>query len=99
MSQTYQITSISGEELDVIIQNSVVRALQEWKLPEPKIAVPEYTTRKEVAKLLKVSLPTLDDYIKRGLITAVRIGGRVRIKREEVERSMIEVKSLKYKRS
>jgi excisionase family DNA binding protein len=99
MSHTYQITSINNEELESIIKNSVIQALQDWIPPQPTSSnLPEYGTRKEVAELLRISLPTLDDYIKRGVIEASRIGGRIRIKRSEIEKAMTDIKSLRYQR-
>lgn len=99
MSQTYQITSLNGDELESIIKNSVVQALKDWNPPQPVYSsLPEYGTRKEVAELLRISLPTLDGYIGRGLIDASRIGGRIRIKRSEIEKALTEIKSLRYQR-
>lgn len=99
MSKIFQITSINGEELDLLIQNAITNALHNWEPPQPKSpGLPEYSTRKEVAQLLKISLPTLDGYINRGLIEASRIGGRIRIKRSEIEKALTEIKSLRYQR-
>ncbi|PQJ79402.1 helix-turn-helix domain-containing protein [Polaribacter porphyrae] len=44
----------------------------------------ELLTRKQVAKLLSISLPTLRNYTKRGLIKEYRIGSRVLYKSTEV---------------
>ena len=99
MAKTYQITSITGEELEVIIQNSLAKALQSWEPPQPVDSkLPEYGTRKEVASILRISLPTVDDYIKRGILEAVRVGGRIRIRRTAIEKAVTEIKSLRYKR-
>lgn len=99
MSHTIQITSINQEELGDLIKNSIVEALQNWQPILPLASnLPEYSTRKEVAVLLRISLPTLDDYIKRGVIEAERIGGRIRIRSSEIENAMTKVKSLRYKR-
>jgi excisionase family DNA binding protein len=48
----------------------------------------ELLTRKEAALLLGISLPTLHDWSKNGVITAYRIGTRVRYKRVELEQSL-----------
>ncbi len=58
----------------------------------------EYLTRKEVAKLLKISLTTLNDWSKQGIIQAYRIGNRVLYKKKEIEDSVSKVQSFKYKR-
>ena len=57
-----------------------------------------YGTRKEVAKELRISLPTLNDFTKRGVLKAYRIGGRVLYRWEEIYKSLQEIKSLKYRR-
>ena len=59
----------------------------------------EYLTRKEVAKLLKISLTTLNDWSKQGIVQAYRIGNRVLYKKKEIEDSVSKVQSFKYKRS
>lgn len=44
----------------------------------------KFLTRIEVAKLLKITLPTLHDWTKKGLLKAYRIGNRIRYKETEV---------------
>ena len=51
---------------------------------EPKQPA-EYLTRREVATLFSVSLPTVHDWTKKGILAAYRIGNRVFYKRAEVE--------------
>jgi excisionase family DNA binding protein len=58
----------------------------------------EYLSRAEVAKLLRVSLFTLNDWTKQGHLKAYRIGKRVLYDRAEVIASLQEVKSIKYRR-
>ena len=58
----------------------------------------EYLSRKEVAKLLKISLTTLNDWSKQGIVQAYRIGNRVLYKKKEIEDSVSKVQSFKYKR-
>jgi excisionase family DNA binding protein len=47
-----------------------------------------YLTRLEAAQLLKISLPTLHDYTKRGVISSYRIGANVRYKPAEIEEAL-----------
>ena len=59
--------------------------------PQPaqkETATVEYCTRNEAAKILKVSLVTLNDWSKNGTIKAYRIGTRVRYVRTEIESSL-----------
>lgn len=51
----------------------------------------EYITRKEVAKLSKVTLPTRHDCKKQGWIQSYKIGNRVLYKQSEVESSVEKV--------
>ena len=44
-----------------------------------------YITRREVAKLFKISLVTVHDWTRKGLLSAYKIGNRVYYKRAEVE--------------
>lgn len=46
-----------------------------------------FLSRIEAAKLLKISLPTLHFYTKRGLIAAYRLGRRVLYKQSDIENS------------
>ena len=50
----------------------------------------QYLTRGEVSKQLQISLPTLHNYVKQGLLKSYRIGGKVRFKENEIEQSLTE---------
>ena len=52
---------------------------------------PQYLTRKEAAKFLKISVPTLHNYTMTGRLNAFRMGRRVLYKMEDLELSMTEV--------
>ncbi len=58
----------------------------------------ENLTVKETAELLKVSEQSIHNYIKRGYLTAQKVGRILLIKRSDIDESLQEVKSLKYKR-
>ena len=55
-------------------------------------------TRKEVAKLLGISLPTLHLWTKEGVIQAFRIGNTIRYKMEDIELALHNIESIKYMR-
>ncbi|RWY54368.1 DNA-binding protein [Mucilaginibacter gilvus] len=57
--------------------------------PAPKDTT-VYLTRGEVSKQLQISLPTLHNYTKEGLIKSYRMGGKVRYKAEEIELALTE---------
>ncbi len=55
-------------------------------------------SRKEVSRLLKISLPTLHDWTKSGLLTSYRIGSRILYKLAEVEESITQRDFKKFQR-
>lgn len=52
---------------------------------------PGYLSREATAQLLGVSLPTVADWQKRGLIQGYRLGRRVFFKPAEIELSMVAI--------
>ena len=63
---------------------------QEFEKLEQIKAIPpvKYLTRREVASLLKITLPTLYDWTKMGWIKSYKIGSRILYKSIEVENSI-----------
>ena len=59
----------------------------------------ENLTVKETAEVLKVSEQSVHNYIKRGTLSAQKVGRILLIKRVDLEKALTEVKSLKYKRA
>ena len=73
------ITALA-EKLDTLIN-----ILSRQTVPEP--STPENNnliTRMETAKILGVTLPTVIDWEKKGIITGYRIGHRIRYKEAEI---------------
>ncbi|OQP49081.1 hypothetical protein A4R26_31035 [Niastella populi] len=58
----------------------------------------EFLTRRQVANLLQVSLPTLHAYTKQGLIKAIRFGRQVRYLKTDIGAALKEIRSLNYKK-
>ena len=78
--------------------NELASALCEKLLPhlhglKPKetLTTDKYFTRKETAKQLNVSLPTLNEYTKRCLITSYRFGVRVMYKQSDIETALTKI--------
>jgi excisionase family DNA binding protein len=78
-------SEVVKKEITPLIQNNTTSKNQEKLL-----------SRFEVAKLLKISLTTLNDRTKRGLIPAYRLGNRVYYKPEEIENSLIKVRNINH---
>jgi excisionase family DNA binding protein len=57
-----------------------------------------YLSRKEVATLLKITLPTLHDWTKLGYLKSYKIGARVLYKEAEVIATLEKVPSFKHKK-
>lgn len=51
-----------------------------------------YRTRKETAKMLNISLPTLNEYTKKRILTGYRVGVRVLYKQSEIESALVKMK-------
>ncbi len=75
---------LQGDELDEKISNAIETALAKL-LPQQRPTAEEYMTRKEVADFFKISLPTLHQYVNKGLLNAYKVEGRTLFRRGEVE--------------
>lgn len=58
----------------------------------------KYITRKQVAKLLKITLPTLNEWTKLGWLQAYKIGSRVLYKEPEVISCIDKLATYKFKK-
>ena len=82
-----------------LIDRLSVQVREEIQINLLKPIPPEkYLTRQETAKMLQVSLVTLHEWSKRGVIQSYRIGGRIRYKQTEIDEALTEVKNQKYRR-
>lgn len=81
--------------------SSILKLVQEEALREikekSKNSSLELLTRKEAAKLLCCSLPTLDLYTEQGSIKSYRLGNSIRFKKEDLENALIERGFSKFK--
>ncbi len=75
-----------GTIIEIGNQDGPFEMSKSTKVPTREI----YLTRGEVSKHLQISLPTLHNYVKQGLIKSYRIGGKVRFKLEEVDQALTE---------
>jgi excisionase family DNA binding protein len=90
---------ISFEELEDTIRKVITDSLRENQLSKPSNSEADYLTRIETARLLRVTLPTLTDWTKRGILKSYRMGTRIRYKRSEVNESFDSGKLQKYGRA
>ncbi|RZJ99556.1 MAG: DNA-binding protein [Flavobacterium sp.] len=66
--------------------------------PDPEKPPFKFISRAEVAKLLKISLPTLHDWTKLGILQSYKIGNRVLYKLAEVEQALTKAETFKHKK-
>lgn len=94
MNKPILLIPYSLDEFTGIIHSSVEEALKRFNPQPPQTE--QFLTRKETAYKLKISLVTLNDWTKRGMIQSYIIGGRVLYKESEIEKSLHQVRTVKY---
>ena len=94
---TFENLPIAVSQINEKIEKLTSLLLDNSSKPQPT-STEEFITREATARKLGISLPTLHDYTKAGLIPAYRIGSRVRYKVSEIEASLLKVQSVKGKR-
>jgi DNA-binding transcriptional regulator YhcF (GntR family) len=94
--QNLILSTHTTEELTGLISQAVREAVKNLQLTPPTTQGEKLLTRRETADKLKISLVTLNDWSKRGLIQSYLIGGRVLYKEHEILASLHQVRSLKY---
>ena len=86
------VLEITIDELETLINRAIKKTLIEYSLMSKTASENRrYYTRREVSKMLSVSLPTLHLWAKTGELPNYHIGGRVVYKMSDIE-SKLEVK-------
>lgn len=86
----------SVDEFRGIINSEINEVLKRFNLNSSPSDSEKLLSRKEAAFKLNISLATLDSYTKQGLIQSYIIGRRVLFKESEIEKSLYQVKTVKY---
>ena len=87
------------ETLEEIINTSLRNALEKHYEKEKNLnSKKKNYTIKEVANELNVTILSVRNYIEKGYLQAFKIGNRVLISYESIEKAKNEIKSQKYKR-
>ena len=101
MSNEIILSGITFEQLQnsfrSIVKNEVEQIIK--NLPTSQEPAPELITRKETALIYGISLVTLNEWTKTGIVPAQRIGTRIRYNRADVYNSLKDVETLKYRRA
>ncbi len=80
------------DKINSIVKTAVQSEMQGLIHPEKS---DELLSRRDTAKLLEISLPTLHNYTNAGMLHAYKIGSRVLYKREEVISGLNKIKKFK----
>lgn len=80
-----QLHNISPEEFKSELISDFQRILSEFAKGFDDKKYPKYLTRKDVSKLLGVSLVTIHEWCKKGILKPKRIGTRVRFDLADIE--------------
>ncbi|MGX1022867.1 helix-turn-helix domain-containing protein [Psychroflexus sp. MBR-150] len=83
-----QLLNVTPNELKESIINDVRTELKTITQNLHKKEPEEYLTRNELADIFKVTLPTISDWSKKGILKPYRLGKLVRFKRSEVEQAL-----------
>ena len=88
-----EIIGITPEELKENIINDVKQELSKLvaNLSLNEKTQEEYLTRKEVAKILKVSVVTLSDWEKKKILSPNRLGNLIRYKKSDIDNALIQI--------
>ena len=84
------------DDLQEMISSSVRSAVRS-ALNETKEESPKYCTRKELCSIFKVSMPTIHNWINKGLLLPHKIGSRTYFDFSEVQQAMKTRGVYKYK--
>ncbi len=82
------LVQLNQFELEALLGDIVQRELSKVLKPTAPTLNANLLTRKQTAKLLGISLPTLSDYTKKGKLRSYRLGGSIRYKESEVLASL-----------
>jgi excisionase family DNA binding protein len=96
MEDSILIRNLTVNDLQNIIRTTMREEIQ---ILLTKKGDPRYLTRKEAAELLKISLPTLHEYTRHGLVKGFRIGNRILYKLEDLEQDLKIIEVNRYRRS
>jgi excisionase family DNA binding protein len=95
MNNSIILQNLTPEQLKETFREVVREELANHQSGKSEI---RYLTRKEVSKLLKISLPTLNEYTKKGVIKGSRVGSRILYSETELEQAVKDIPTFKYRR-
>jgi len=82
------------KKIDLIVEQRLQQILHKLEPPQRT----RYLSRKEASTILKITLPTLHDWAKAGLVKSHKIGSRVLFNEQELEEAIEGSRMLRHKR-
>ena len=76
---------------------SIENRLIDLSLPKENVDL-KYLSREEVCTILKISMPTLNTYTKKGIITGSKIGTRMLYLEADIKNAIKDATDFKYRR-
>jgi len=82
------LQGITLDQLHSSLMQGIEERFKEFVKPQQEPEQTKYLTRQEVADLLSISFPTINDWGKKKILNPYRIGNRVLYKRHEIDASL-----------
>lgn len=85
------LITMNADDFKSLVATAVKEAVKsefESRYLKPTEALKPYLSRKEAAELLGVSLPTLNDWSKSGIVPSYKLGSRVRYRLSEIQAAL-----------
>ena len=84
-----KLVHVTPEQLEQLIRDAVKESFEaNQKVPKNDESI-TYLDRSEVTKILKISIGTLNNWVKQGKLNPYGIGGRVYFKLSEIDQAMV----------
>ena len=90
------LTSVSRKELTNLITGTIFEALSAYTERNPLKSERQNFTKREAAAELSCSVPMIDKLIQQGRLDKVKVGAKVLIPREGIERILSNKKGANY---
>tara|TARA_R110001583_G_scaffold114863_1_gene265283 strand:- start:10558 stop:10848 length:291 start_codon:yes stop_codon:yes gene_type:complete len=90
-SKITQVHGVNPQEFKESIISDIRAEFVKLSKNFQPILPPEYLTRQEVAKILKISLVTLSDWNRKGILKPYRLGNLIRYKQSELDQALISI--------
>jgi excisionase family DNA binding protein len=88
MTDAILVNGVTPQQLTETILNGVQNQLEELKKNFTPKEPDDFLTRMEVAKLLKISLTTVHDWMNANILKAYKVGNRTYFSRKEIESTL-----------